>query len=292
MEYATHMKNKPLISVAMGVHYRRSDTTLLNRSIKSILNQSLKNFEFLICEYGSSEQAKRELEELAKHDDRIQLIKGRKPGTLSHNLNDCLRVAQGQYFARMDDDDLSYPDRFEKQVAYLTEHKNISFVGCNVVLNYDGMIAGKRCFPELPTVRDFFMTQPYIHPAIMFRREDLVTIGGYSESPSCTLCEDYDLLLRLYEKGFQGANLQEFLLEYSIVTSEKGKRTLKHRWYETVTRFRHFRLLKLFPMALPYVVKPLLVGLMPACIIAKIKNDGEGKHAIIFSRNGSTTENQ
>lgn len=286
------MKGNPLISVAMGVCYKDFDTILLVRAIQSILAQNLGDFEFLICEYASSEPAKRKLEEFSRKDRRIRLIHGSAPGTLSQNLNLCLRVARGKFLARMDDDDFSHPDRFEQQASFLSHHPDLSFVGCNVRVICAGKIVGQRCFPEFPTVREFLMTQPYIHPTIMFRREVLEVVGGYSERPSCTLCEDYDLLLRLYAKGFRGANIQAPLLDYTIPESTKGKRTMIHRWYETVTRYQRFHELNLLPAAFPYVVKPLLVGLLPACILSKIKNDGERTDAIISPRKKDTSGGQ
>lgn len=287
-----HMKDKPIVSVAMGVCYRDSDVSLLERSVCSILTQNVENFELLICEHGSSEEAKEKLREFAKSDSRIHLLDGRSPGTLSQNLNDCLKVARGKYIARMDDDDYSHPNRFSVQLAYLNEHPDIAFVGCDVSLVRDKNVVGERRFPKFPIVHDFYMTQPYIHPSLMFRHSALKFVGGYSEDSCCLLCEDYDLLLRLYAKGFRGANLQEVLLDYTIPTSMKGKRKVKHRWNEVLTRYRRFRELDVLPKAFPYVVKPLVVGLLPERVLAKIKKNGGGTNAIIKSRDKTTTEGQ
>ncbi|BDF71429.1 hypothetical protein CE91St41_13440 [Oscillospiraceae bacterium] len=101
-------------------------------------------------------------------------------------------------------------------------------------------------------------------------------VKGYSGNRSCILCEDYDLLLRLYTKGVQGANLQETLFDYTIPVRAKGNRTMVHRWNETVTRWYRFRELKVLPSALPYVVKPLVVGLMPEKMVKKLKKRREG----------------
>ena len=85
------------------------------------------------------------------------------------------------------------------------------------------------------------------------------------------LCEDYDLLLRLYEKGFRGANLQECLFDYTLPETAKGSRRMRHRWNEVVTRFQRFRALGRLPKALPYVVKPIVVGLLPEKFLEKVK---------------------
>lgn len=273
------LPHEPLVSVIMGVRYCREDLNVLEQSVNSILAQTVGNFEFLICEWGSNNAAKAWLEELVQRERRVRILPGKAPGTLAQNLNICLGEAKGKYIARMDDDDFSHPARFAKQLAYLECHPEITFVGSNVSLHYGGKPVGIRRLPELPTVRDFYITQPFIHPALMFRREAIEVVKGYSENRSCILCEDYDLLLRLYTKGVQGANLQETLLDYTIPVRAKGNRTMIHRWNETVTRWRRFKELKMLPSALPYVVKPLMVGLAPERVLKKVKEKRMGGQA-------------
>lgn len=265
------MSGNPIISVLMGVYYRSAETTLLERSITSILTQSMSDFELLICDDGSSPEAAALLNHLAEMDSRIRLIRRGNSFSLPSKLNACLEEARGTYIARMDDDDYAYPLRFEKQLAYLDCHPEISFVGSNVTLIRGGKPAGKRCLPPSPEVRDFYMTQPFIHPTLLFRREALEAANAYSEDRHCLLCEDYDLLLRLYTAGYKGANLQDVLLDYTIPLTAKGKRKMSHRWNEVVTRYRRFGDLNLLPQAWPYVIKPLVVGLLPEKLLYQLK---------------------
>ena len=74
-----------------------------------------------------------------------------------------------------------------------------------------------RILPEYPTVHDFLFVQPYLHPALLFRKEPLRVIGGYCTDRRCDGCEDYDLLLRLYQAGYVGSNLQEPLLLVTVL---------------------------------------------------------------------------
>lgn len=261
----------PLISVLMGTYYRRTETGLLERSVSSILNQTLSNFELLISDDGSTKDARILLEQMACQDRRIRLIRRGHLYSLSEKLNACLCQAKGTLIARMDDDDFSFPDRFAKQAAALEAHPDAAYVGSNVELYRSGTLIGARVLPERPSVKDFFFTQPYVHPSLMFRRDALLSVGGYSESPHCLLCEDYDLLLRLYAKGFQGMNLQENLLAYTLPDTAKGNRKMRHRWNEAVTRFYRYKELKVLPWAFPYVVKPLAVGLIPEPVLRKLK---------------------
>lgn len=265
------MKNE-LVSVLMGVYYRRVDTALLERSVRSILAQTHQNLELLICDDGSSDEAAALLDELARQDTRIRLLRPGNAYSLPCKLNLCLQNARGRWIARMDDDDFSHPERLEKQMNYLQAHPESGFVGCNVSLVQGKNAVGVRRLPEQPSVRDFYFAQPFIHPTLLFRREALMQVNGYSEDKCCLLCEDYDLLLRLYATGCRGANLQEILFDYTIPATAKGSRRMRHRWNEAVTRYRRFWELGELPWALPFVVKPILVGLLPEGILKALKD--------------------
>ena len=261
----------PKISVLMGVYFRSQDTGALRRSVESILHQTVSDFELLICADGSSPEALAFLESAAQGDPRIRLVNDGGSHTLPSKLNACFHASRGAFLARMDDDDFSRLDRFEKELCSLQTHIEAAFVGCCADLVRCGKSAGIWTFPEVPQVRDFYMTQPYLHPSLMFRREALDAVGGYSEDRHCLLCEDYDLLLRLYAKGFTGRNLPERLLIYTLPSTAKGSRTIVHRWNETVTRWRRFRELGVLGRAWPYVCKPLAVGLLPEHLLRRLK---------------------
>jgi glycosyltransferase involved in cell wall biosynthesis len=255
----------------MGILCRGRDTSRMINAVSSILNQSYDNIELLINDDGSDEAVKSALDKLANRDTRILLLREGSRFTLPQKLNWCLKYAKGQYVARMDDDDFSYPDRFEKQTAFLDSNNDIAFVGCNVRLIREGETVGFRTLPQFPKKEDFRFVQPFIHPALMFRKEALDSTGGYSEGKWQILCEDYDLLLRLYQKNFLGCNLQETLLDYSIPSIGKTNRKYHHRINEAVTRFYRFRDLGMLPGAFPYVFKPLVAGLIPTPILDRIR---------------------
>lgn len=264
-------EDKPLVSVLMGVYYRREDTGLLRRSIDSILSQSYSNLELLICDDGSTKEAIRLIDDYAKKDQRVCPVRCDNSFTLAAKLNACLKKAKGQWVARMDDDDYAHPDRFTKQLACLEEHPKIGFLGSNISIWNGSEITGERVLPEYPEVKDFLFRQPFVHPSMMFRKEVLLAVGGYSEEPHCVLCEDYDLLLRLFAAGYQGMNQQETLLDYTVLETAKSGRRMRHRWNETVTRYRRFRELGLLPGKILYVIKPLAVGMVPAPLLIRLK---------------------
>lgn len=269
----------PQISVLMGVYYRHSDIAALRRSVQSIQHQTVEDLELLICDDGSSREAAAYLEQSARKDPRIRLVRGRSLISLACKLNACFRQARGVWIARMDDDDVSHLDRLEKQMEYLIQHTEIDFLGCSVNHMIDGKIVGTRCLPERPAVKDFLFTMPFVHPALMFRRDALERVGGYREDRTCVLCEDYDLLLRLYESGCHGGNLQEILLDYSIEGIQRGRRRYCYRINEAVTRFQRFKAAGLLPAAFPYVLKPLAVGMVPTQIRNRCR-DWREKHIV------------
>ena len=265
------------ISVIMGIKYCRPELDTLRRSLDSILAQTYAEFEPLICERGSSHLAKELLADYASRDPRVRVIDGSGAGSFSEQLNICLGQSRGAWIARMDDDDYSEPERFEKQLAYLRTHGGTAFVGCNVRLIQDGGDVGAQCFPENPQVRDFLFSMPFIHPALIFRREALEAAGGYSTLPRCDRCEDYDLLLRLYEMGYSGANMQEFLFRYSLPHNGISTRTLRDRTNEVRTRWARFSALGLLPKALPYALKPWAVWLVPRNTLRRLKEKRAAK---------------
>ena len=246
----------------MGVLYKSENIALLKRSVESMLAQSIKEIEFLICYKELSKAAQKYLLEISKQDQRVILIDGHRCNHLGGQLNLCISKAKGEFIARMDDDDFSYPDRLKKQLEFLKKRHEIQFVGCNVKLVCEGKEIGARELPAYPGVKDFLFTQPYVHPTMMFRKTVLEKVGGYSDNKNQEGCEDYDLFLRLYEQGLYGANLGEMLLDYTIPLNEKNKRTMRWRLNEVKTRFARFKALGLLPRAVFYVVKPVAVGLV------------------------------
>lgn len=264
-------RTQELVSVIMGVRYRREEPDTLRRAVDSMLCQTHTEFELIICERDSTEEAKRILRSYADSDSRIRLIDGSEAENFSAQLNMCLREAKSKWIARMDDDDYSFPQRLETQLQFLMSHERFSFVGCDVRLIQDGKDIGVQRFPEEPRVRDFLFSMPFIHPSLMFRRSVLDEVDGYSELPRSNRCEDYDLLMRIYGRGFCGANISTELFSYSLPPHGITNRSFRDRLNEMKTRFAGFRLLGLMPGAFPYVIKPMIVWLMPKRLLAALK---------------------
>ena len=114
------LKNKkPLVSVIMAEY--NTNEKLLKESIESILNQTYKNFEFIIVDDCGTNNVKKITEEY--NDKRIKVLKNKKNSGLVFSLNKAINMCEGKYIARMDTDDYSYPKRLEKQVTFIEKNK-------------------------------------------------------------------------------------------------------------------------------------------------------------------------
>lgn len=283
------------ISVIMGVH-GQNYCEKLELAVRSVLAQSLKEFEFLIFNDGSGPGMTAQLERLALSDCRIRLLKSEQRKGLAFGLNQCIRQAKGEYLARMDGDDYSLPQRFEKQIQFLKTHPSYDFTGCAAVLLDQGRRKGLRKMPRMPEKKDFLAFSPYIHPSVMFRRTVFERGGLYSEKKEHFRCEDYELFMRLYQKGFRGFNMQEPLFLYREEKESMKKRTVRSRIEETRLRHTSFRDLGLTgPKHVLAVLRPLAGGLIPDGLIWKMKQKeaqrNERKQQNEWQRKGRTGKN-
>ena len=259
----------PKISVLMGTYNDRR--AYAAQAIDSILGQTFDALELIICDDGSEEAYFQWLRDYCQKDQRILLLRNPKNKGLSAALNRCLRYASGDYIARMDADDISRQDRLERQAVFLDRHKEYAFVGCSARLIAEHGPWGERRLQRRPVRRSFLSTSPFIHPAVMLRREVLEASGGYQESRKALRAEDYELFMRLYAQGWRGYNLPQLLLDYREDRTSYKKRRYRYRFCECLVRLEGFRRLGILKGHLRYVLKPLAAGLVPAFVMRKIR---------------------
>ena len=260
---------QPLVSVIMGVY--NADHKLLTTAVNSILSQTYKNFEFIICDDASNNGTSEWLAEYPKKDKRIRVILNATNQRLAGTLNRCIAAAKGTYLARQDDDDFSDPQRLEKQVAFLEANPDVDFVGSNCCLyNSNDGIFGQRQMPEKPDKNSFLFNSPFIHGSLMFRSTCLNTDMCYAVTRWTKRTEDYEMFMRMYSHGLRGANLQENLYCYHYGTEQRHI-AMHYRVDEMVLRYRGFRSMGLLPKGLPYVVKPIVLGMMPESLVCTLR---------------------
>lgn len=276
------------ISVIMGVYNQLSEEQLHN-AVQSVLTQTETDFEFIVYDDGSDELASSYIKKLSDMDPRIIIIGAQENKGLAFSLNECIKCAKGKYIARMDADDISYAERFEKQVQFLEHHKEYDWCGCNAELFDSQGVWGERKMPEYPEKKDFLRYSPYIHPSVMYRSELFERAGVYNVSKDTLRCEDYEMFMRFHEQGYKGYNIQANLFGYREDREAYNKRKLCYRISEMKIRYRNFKQMRiLWPKGWLYVIRPILGIFVPNLLIYKIKRTKNEKK---YNENYNLQEN-
>lgn len=251
----------PKISVLMGIY---NCAATLPEAIDSILAQTYPNWELIMCDDGSCDDTYAVAEQYRQqYPEKIILIKNEHNLGLNKTLNRCLERATGDYIARMDGDDLSVPERFEKEVVFLEKHPEYAIVSCPMIYFDENGEWGKgRCIPRPQPLR-FLVGTPFCHAPCMVRAEAFRAVGGYSEDPRTLRAEDYDLWFRMYAAGYWGANLPEHLYKMRDDENAYHRRKFQYSVKEAYVRWNGYRMLKLPWIGRIYAIRPILVGLLP-----------------------------
>ncbi len=211
---ARTMSKTPCISVVVAVY---NGVKYVSEALESILAQTFGDFEFIIVDDGSTDGTLPILQRFASKDPRVIVISRPNTGIVGA-LNDGIAKARGEFLARMDADDVCFPQRFERQVVYLREHPECVGVGTFVqTIDPYGSVLDRLVHEtehepidrELMTGRGFAIVQP----TIMMRADAVRRVGGYRKQWQHS--EDLDLFLRLAEVG-KLHNIPEYLLQYRI----------------------------------------------------------------------------
>ncbi len=268
-----HSYENVKVSVLMGI-YNCADT--LAESIESVLNQTHKNIEFILCDDGSSDNTYEVAKSYADKDCRIVLLKNEKNITLGPTLNRCLSVATGQYSARMDGDDLSAPDRFEKQVRFLEEHPQYDVVGTFMQIYGTDKV---RTVPEYPEIDWLARSNPCCHASIMMRTQVYKELNGYSDDPKLARIEDVDLFWRFYLSGHRAANILEPL--YIVRENPYTYKRRKAKFSLNVSAYllRRCKEAGLKKKNYLYCIKPVLAAVIPKklMVLYHLKKDSQNE---------------
>ncbi len=224
----------PFVSVLMSLY---NDGLFVSEAVRSILTQTFADFEFIIVDDGCVDDSISQIEKI--QDARIRLIRQPHRG-LAGALNLGIQAAVGVYIARQDGDDISAPDRLEKEVALFETRSGLGLAGCNATLiDQDGMSLTETDLP----IRDDHIQQallnevagnPFIHGAVMFRRDCVLQAGLYRTE--FRQAQDLDLWLRIAEK-YEIANLQDAGYFWRLRRGAVGEKNLQdQRDYSRLAR--------------------------------------------------------
>jgi len=218
--------DRPRVTVLLPVH---NGGAYLDAAVRSILDQTFTDFELLAIDDGSTDGSGEVLR--GYRDPRLRLVKNSRNFGIVETLNRGLSLARGVYIARMDSDDISLPERFERQAHFLDAHPEVGVVGTS-----GGLIDGRG--ESLGTFRyplsheaicfSLHFFNPLAHPSVMMRRKVVLSSGGYRSaglSPGgASFPEDYDLWWRLGDVT-RMVNLPDRLL---LLRKHTGTITARH----------------------------------------------------------------
>jgi glycosyltransferase involved in cell wall biosynthesis len=218
----------------------------LPETLRSLMSQTLTDFEIIAVDDGSKDNSLAVLLEWARRDSRLLPVTGEHFGLIGA-LNRGLHLCRGEFVARMDADDLMHPDRLSRQVSLLESDPDVSVASCMVETFSHGPVGkGMQIYEEwLNTLlhnseicREIFIESPIVHPSAMVRRKEVLELGGYQERG---WAEDYDLWLRYHMAGKRFAKVPE-VLHYWREHEGRATRTVSRYSVENFLRAKAYYL--------------------------------------------------
>jgi len=272
--------DKPLISVVMATY--NEPEKYLRESIESILNQTFKDFEFIIIlDNPDNKKAEKIIKEYQQKDKRIVFIKNEKNLGRGASRNKAIDIAKGEYIAILDADDIALPKRLEKQFKYMENNKDIDLLfGWVYFIDEDGNIL-KEFKPEKYKFKEiekyFFKEHLTVHPSMMVKSKILKRLK-YDEK--LIRSQDYDFWVRCMANDYKFDIIEEFLLKYRIPNRDNylsriqrqklySYYTLKTLWKNKKHFYNNICFWKVFFYSL---VMYLFIALVPTFILKILIN--------------------
>lgn len=261
----------PKISVIMGI-YQSKNKDIVRKAIQSIVDQSFTEWEFVICDDGSPDDTWEFLNEEYGNNKKMVLLRNEINGGLRVALNECLKVASADYVVRMDADDYSRSDRLELLYEQVQVNPDIDVIG-TAMISFDeygenGIIHPRKMEPRK---MDFLHGTVVAHASTIMKKASLDKVNGYRVSWETTRCEDTDLYMRMCANGAKFKNVDVPLYYVRQDKDSITRRKYINRIKEAVVKYKGFRQLKMPLYGYVFVLKPLIVGLIPARLLLMIK---------------------
>jgi glycosyltransferase involved in cell wall biosynthesis len=229
------MQKQPLITVGMPIY---NAGAYLRDAVQSILDQTYVNWQLLIIDDGSTDNA---LETIADiRDDRIRIFRDGQNKGLAARLNEAIDMAEGEFFARMDQDDVSLPERFERQVQELLTYPELDLVSVRAeTISESGKVVGMLPFEATHERicaypwRGFYMPHPtWMGRTAWFRKY-------YYKVPQSYYADDFELLLRAYRTSCF-ASIPKVLFRYRVRQRINWKHMFRARKSILKVQLKHF----------------------------------------------------
>lgn len=204
------------VSIILPTH---NGAKTIEKSIRSVINQSFTDWELLIIDDGSTDNVKSILIPFIKEESRISYIKNESNLGIQKSLNLALSFAKGEYVARIDDDDEWIDkDKLKKQIDFLDSNQDYILIGTGAhVVNETGDVVCEYWMPEKDEEirKKILFKNCFIHSSVVFRKEAVLDVGGYDESESNKHVEDYHLWLLLGQKG-KIKNFNDLMINFKV----------------------------------------------------------------------------
>lgn len=258
-----------MISVVMSVYNAEK---YLEEAIDSILNQTYQDFEFIIVNDCSDDRCSAILKDYEKNFSKIKLLNNTKNIGLTKSLNKAIAVAKGEFIARMDADDISEENRFERQIAFFKTHPDVDILGTysNDIDEY-GKVFRTRTTPvnHKDIVKMLPKLCPISHPTVMFKKDSLAKIGFYNEKYRTS--QDLEMWFRAAGAGLKFANIPEYLFKYRMDSEFLNRKTFKFRWNDYKLRLEGFKYINLPWYKYGYALIPIVLGILPSSVYNSLK---------------------
>ena len=207
------MSNSVKISVIMSVY---NGEEYLAEAIDSVLGQSFTDFELIVINDCSTDRTGELLQQYEAKDARVKVHTNEVNLRLPSSLNKAISLAEGQYIARMDADDICMPDRFEKQYAFMEAHPDVALSSCRFMTLKNGVISSGGCGGKTDneSIKALLLvTNPILHPGII-AKSDVIRSLGYDKTFTCT--EDMELWSRFVMANHKIEIQPEYLMMYRL----------------------------------------------------------------------------
>lgn len=266
----------PKVSVVTTVY---NGEPYMDRAVPSILGQTFRDFEWIIVDDGSQDGTPELLKRLAANEPRVTVLSPGRLGIVAA-ANHGIRHARGEYIARQDFDDRSYPDRLTVQTALLDARPEVGVVGGAYVIVDEHR--NERYVRILPTshrdlVRAMAKSTVFAHTTTMFRRQAWVDVGGYSAASDVVV--DLILWLSVAKHGWLMASVPEILGEHYVHATSYFHRTFRYAERQRKlarVQARVIRDLRLPPWMYVYVLGRYLYPYLPTALKTSIRHQIAG----------------
>lgn len=248
------------ISVLMGIY---NCASTLVEALDSLYAQTYQGFKVILCDDGSTDDTYAVAKDYAAQHDNIVLLRNEQNRGLNYTLNHCLKYADTEYCARMDGDDVSLPDRFEKEISFLDQNKDYAVVSTPMIyFDEKGDFRSGRGRGKV-TAMDFVHGTPICHAPCMARTRVIKEVGGYSVSKKLLRVEDYHLWFKVFAAGYSLYMLDECLYKMRDDRNALSRRNWLTRRNEAYVKHVGYKMLGLPWWYQMFAIVPIIKYMAP-----------------------------